>query len=169
MNGQLCMKTEECNISMTLQWRHIGRDSVWNHQPHDCLRYRLFRGRSKKTSKLPIPGLCARNSPGTSEFPAQLAIYEENVSIWRHHHGYPANHMISSEWHYSIKGQRSLKYKNLTLPPPPPPPWDIKNGPYFAYDVFKCIFVNWTFCILIKFHWSLFLGIQLKIKQLLCR
>ena len=32
----------------SLQWRHNGRDSVSNHQPHDCLLNRLFRHRSKK-------------------------------------------------------------------------------------------------------------------------
>ena len=31
-----------------LRWRHNGRDSVSNHQPHDCLLNRLFRRRSKK-------------------------------------------------------------------------------------------------------------------------
>ena len=31
-----------------LQWRHNGRDSVSNHQPHGCLLNRLFRRRSKK-------------------------------------------------------------------------------------------------------------------------
>ena len=41
-----------------LQWRHNGRDSVYNHQPHDCLLNRLFRRRSKKTSKLRVTGLC---------------------------------------------------------------------------------------------------------------
>ena len=34
-----------------LQWRHNGRDGVSNNQPHDCLFNRLFRHRSKKTSK----------------------------------------------------------------------------------------------------------------------
>ena len=29
--------------------------------------------RSKKTSKLRVTGLCAGNSPGTGEFPAQMA------------------------------------------------------------------------------------------------
>ena len=29
-----------------------------NHQPHDCLFNRLFRRRSKKTSKLRVTGLC---------------------------------------------------------------------------------------------------------------
>ena len=48
-----------------LLWRHYGRDSVSNHQPHDCLLNRLFRHRSKKTSKLRVTGLCVGNSPGT--------------------------------------------------------------------------------------------------------
>ena len=53
----------------TLRWRQNGRDSVSNHQPHDCLLNRLFRRRSNKTSKLRVTGLCARNSPGTGDFP----------------------------------------------------------------------------------------------------
>ena len=69
-----------------LQWRHNGRDSVSNHQPHDCLLNRLFRCRSKKTSKLRVIGLCVGNSPGTGEFPTQMASYAENVSIWWRHH-----------------------------------------------------------------------------------
>ena len=50
--------------SNALQWRHNEHDSVWNHQPHDCLLNRLFRRRSKKTSKLHNTGLCVGNSPG---------------------------------------------------------------------------------------------------------
>ena len=70
----------------TLQWRQNGHDSVSNHQPHDCLLNRLFRRRSKKTSKLRVTGLCVGNSPWTGEFPAQMARNAENVSIsWRHH------------------------------------------------------------------------------------
>ena len=34
-----------------------------------------FRRRSKKTSKLGVTGLCAGNSPGTGEFPTQMASY----------------------------------------------------------------------------------------------
>ena len=70
----------------TLQWRHNGCNSVSNHQPHDCLLNHLFRRRSKKTSKLRVTGLCAGNSPGTGEFPAQMASNAENVSIWWRHH-----------------------------------------------------------------------------------
>ena len=73
-------------ITVALQWRHNGRDSVSNHQPHDCLLNRLCRRRSKKTSKLSVTGLCAVNSPGTGEFPAQMANYAETVSIWWRHH-----------------------------------------------------------------------------------
>ena len=69
-----------------LRWRHNGCDSVSNHQPHHCLLNRLFRRRSKKTSKLRVTGPCAGNSPGTGELPAQMASYAENVSIWWRHH-----------------------------------------------------------------------------------
>ena len=70
----------------SLRWRQNGCESVSNHQPHDCLLNRLFRRRSKQTSKLRVTGLCAGNSPGAGEFPAQMASYAENVSIWWRHH-----------------------------------------------------------------------------------
>ena len=44
------------------------------------------RRRSKKTSKLRDTDLCAGNSPGTGEFPAQMASNAEDVSIWWRHH-----------------------------------------------------------------------------------
>ena len=71
----------------SLQWRHNGRHSVSNLHPHDRLLNHLFRHRSKKTSKLRVTGLCAGNSPGTGEFPAQMASNAEHVSIWWRHHG----------------------------------------------------------------------------------
>ena len=55
--------------SLTLLRRHNERYGVSNHQPHHCLVKRLFRHRSKKTSKLRVTGLCAGNSPLTGEFP----------------------------------------------------------------------------------------------------
>ena len=72
-------------LLLPLRWRHNGRDSVSNHQPHDCLHNRLFRRRSKKTSKPCVTGLYAGNSPGTGEFPAQMACNAEHVSIWWRH------------------------------------------------------------------------------------
>ena len=75
------------NNKWSLHWRHNEHDGVSNHQPSNCLLNSLFRRRSKKTSKLRITGLCARNSPGTGEFPAQMPSNAENVSIWWRHHG----------------------------------------------------------------------------------
>ena len=69
-----------------LQWRHNDHDSVSNHQPHDCFLNRLFRRRSKRTSKLHVTGFCVGNSPVTGEFPAQKASNAENVFIWWRHH-----------------------------------------------------------------------------------
>ena len=65
-----------------LQCRHNERDGVSNHKPYHYLLNRLFRRRSKKTSKLRVTGLCAGSSPLTGEFPTQSASYVENVSIW---------------------------------------------------------------------------------------
>ena len=48
--------------NVALQWRQ-------NHQPYVCLLNRLFRRRSKKTSKLRVNGLCAGNSPGPVNSP----------------------------------------------------------------------------------------------------
>ena len=71
------------SLRPALRWRHNGHDGVSNH--HFLLNH-LFGRRSKKTSKLRVTGLCARNSPRTGEFPAQMASNAENVSIsWRHH------------------------------------------------------------------------------------
>ena len=67
-------------------WRHNGRGGVSNHQPHDCLLNRLFRRRSKKTSKFRVTGHCVGNSAVTGEFPAQIASNAENVSIWWRRH-----------------------------------------------------------------------------------
>ena len=52
-----------------LHWRHNDHDGVSNHQPHGCLLNRLFRRRSKKTSKLRVTGLCVGNSPGPVNSP----------------------------------------------------------------------------------------------------
>ena len=70
-----------------LRWRHNGPDSVSNHQPHDCLLNRLFRRRSKKTSKLRVTGLCAGNSPGPVNSPHKWPVTRkmfpfDDVIMW---------------------------------------------------------------------------------------
>ena len=57
------------NWYFALQWRHNDHDVVSNQQPHGCLLNRLFRRRSKKTSKLRVTGLCVGNSPGPVNSP----------------------------------------------------------------------------------------------------
>ena len=71
---------------VSLQWRHNRNNGISNHKPHHCLLNRLFRRRSKKTSKLRVTGLCAGNSPVTGEFPAHMASNAEHVSIWWRHY-----------------------------------------------------------------------------------
>ena len=65
---KLVKETESIQLT-TLWWRHNDHDSVSNHQPHECLLNRLFRRRSKKTSKLRVTGLCVGNSPGPVNSP----------------------------------------------------------------------------------------------------
>ena len=48
----------------------------------------FIRAQIKEHIKLRVAGLCAGNSPGTGEFPAQMACNAENVSIWWRHHEY---------------------------------------------------------------------------------
>ena len=125
-------------VRLPLQWHHNGHNSVSNHQPRDCLLNRLFRRRSKKAPKLRVTGLCAGNSPGTGEFPAQMASNAENVSIWWRHH---ASHYTSMCWSavHEIIGT-----KLNTLRPR-------QNGRHFPDNIFKCIFLNESVWILLKF------------------
>ena len=86
-NNSICHIPFTLVVKSSLRWRHNGRNSISNHQPDNCFLNRLFRHRSKKTSKLHVTGLGVGNSPEASEFPAQMASYAENVSIWWRHHG----------------------------------------------------------------------------------
>ena len=96
-----------CSITMT---RHNGRDGVSNHQPHDCL-----------LNKFRVTGLCRGDSPGTGEFPAQMASNAENVSIWwRHHVNSDATRSLLS--HPGIPGWLYVFVPVRTPPPAPPPP-----------------------------------------------
>ena len=79
----------------SLRWRHNGRDGRLKSPAHDCLLNRLFRRRSKKTTKLRVTGLCVGNTPVTGEFPAQIASNAENVSIWWRHHDMRAQRWTS--------------------------------------------------------------------------
>ena len=58
----------------TLQWRYNERDGVSNRRLLDFLHNRLFRRRSKKTSKLCVTGLCEGNPSVTGWFPSQRPV-----------------------------------------------------------------------------------------------
>ena len=116
-----------------LQWCHNDRDGVSNRQPHDCLLNRVnrvFRRRSKKTSKLRVGGLCEgihtdrwiRRTKGQNA---------ENVSVWQRHHMRKIfrlqrrlisekDHGISHDWKKIVKRFRSLEtrlgFLNIRLP-----------------------------------------------------
>ena len=62
-----------------------SRTPATDKSDFSCLLHNLIR--SKETSKLCVTGLCVGNSPGTGEFPEQMASNAENVSIWWRHHG----------------------------------------------------------------------------------
>ena len=103
------MRYKTSQLRIILRWRHNGRDSVSNHQPHDCLLNRLFRRRSKKASKRRVTGLCAGNSPGTGGFPSQMASNAENVSIWWRHHDIPFVRGTDDRWIPPRKGPAMQK------------------------------------------------------------
>ena len=71
--------------SYSLRWRHNGRDSVSNHQPHHCLLNRYSDADQRKHQSSASLAF-VWNSPGIGEFPAQMASCAENVSIWWRHH-----------------------------------------------------------------------------------
>ena len=89
--------------SCTLQWRHNGGDSVSNHQPYDCLLRRLFRRRSKQTSKLRVTGLCAGNSPGPVNFPHKWPVtrkmfpFDDIIMISNKHKAWDAKDMMRQQ------------------------------------------------------------------------
>ena len=73
------------------QLRHNEPDFVSNHHPHDCLLNRLFRRRSKKTSKLRVTGRSTGNSPVTGPVTRKLFPFDDVIKCYlyvdqSHHH-----------------------------------------------------------------------------------
>ena len=60
---------EQCRDLAALQWRHNKRDDISNHRRLDCLLHRLFRRRSKKTSKLRVTSLYVGELTGNRWIP----------------------------------------------------------------------------------------------------
>ena len=49
----------------------------------------VYSGADQRKHQSSASGLYAENSPGTGEFPAQMAGNAEHVSIWWRHHNIP--------------------------------------------------------------------------------
>ena len=78
-----CVKIRPCIMEwISLQWRHNDHDSASNHQPHGCLLNRLFRSKSKKTSKLRVTGLCAGNSPYKWPVTPKMFPFDDVIMSW---------------------------------------------------------------------------------------
>ena len=142
----------------SILWRHNGHDCVSNHQPCDCLLNRLFRHRSKKTSRPRVTGLCAENSPVTGEFPAQMVSNAENVSIWWRHHVKIVNAWITCVTH---SGAASATHRfqddvmkgnsfriTVTL-------WGEPITLIWRFGVFLAWTVSWTNCQWFDMSWCL--------------
>ena len=78
--------SEYCLLTSLQWWHHDEPTGVSNHRCLHCLLSRLFRRRSRQTSKLHVTSLCEMNSLVAGGFPSQRASNTENVSIWWHHH-----------------------------------------------------------------------------------
>ena len=123
------------SILMPLQWRHNGRHNVSNHQPHHCLLNLIWGADQSKHQHFLVSGLCAGDSPVTSEFPAQMSSNAENISIWWRHHGienkcpclvkWRSKHAVSKILFYFVKyhiihnplktGSYNTKYNNAFI------------------------------------------------------
>ena len=123
------------HITCTLHWRHNDHDSVSNHQPHGCLLNRLFRRRSKKTSKLRVTGLCVGNSPEPVNSPHKGPVtrkffpFDDVIMMWIQSDlsiSRPAMRFVSTGlWANTIGKYDKYTYHDLSF--------FLKSGRYFAH------------------------------------
>ena len=91
-DGELILRDETLNLkSSTQQSTAIIRVVIMGAMASQTASLTIvystvYSGRSQKISKLCFTGLCAGNSPVTSEFPSQIASNAKIVSIWWRHH-----------------------------------------------------------------------------------
>ena len=110
----VCLFVFLFTISHRTGVRQNQRDGVSNHQCHDCLLNRLFKGISKKTSKLRVTGLYEGNSP-VKMFPFDDVIMKNDrsyipvYSMVLHLH----NATYSGKWKHYM-GLSQVSYINAT-------------------------------------------------------
>ena len=99
----------------TLQWRHNEPDGVSNHRRLDYLLNRLFRRRSKKTSKLRVTGLCEGNSAVTGEFPAVTGEFPGQKPVTRNM--FPFDDVIMKTGNIDVGDECSSMKCEVRAPP----------------------------------------------------
>ena len=96
----------EWTCAFSSQWRHNGRLK----SPASPLFYQRFiHAQIKENIKAPRPCPFSGNSPGTGEFPAQMASIVENVSIWWRHYVSGTIRKVSPLfpiWHTTVAHER---------------------------------------------------------------
>ena len=143
------------SFSWALHWRHNDHDGVSNHQPDGCLLNRLFRRRSKKTSKLRVTDLCVENSPGPVNsphkgpvtrkmFPFDDVIMESVGSLHERH---------SDKW---LCGHGLMVYRTIHSRFP-----GILSRIHLLFDIFhshtehiKSLFVEFDITSIVLIHWG---------------
>ena len=97
-----CLRCQETHFShqvfLALLWRHNGHDSVSNHQANGCLLNRLFRHRSKKSSKLRVTGLCAGKSPYKGPVTRKMFPFDDVIMGWAVLFYIRQKHCMKVEW-----------------------------------------------------------------------
>ena len=95
---QLCDYTSARELPWRIsQWRHNEHDGISLHRRLGCLLNRLFRRRSKNTSKLRVTGLCEGRPPMTGGFPSQRA---SNTSLISFEISIISRHLVYSAWSF---------------------------------------------------------------------
>ena len=125
---------DDMMTSNSLQWRHNDHDGLSNHQPHGCLLNRLFRRRSKKTSKLRVTGLCAGNWPGPVNSPHKGPVTQKCFHLMTSSCYFPRYWSFVRGIHWSTpltKAQWRGALIMLSLM------YEWKNGPSKSFEVCK--------------------------------
>ena len=105
----------------------------------------VYSDADKKNIKAPRHWPLCGEFTGTGEFPAQMASYAENVSIWWRHH---ARSCISVSLQFEFcQSFQANYYSNIHTITPVNTLRPRENGRHFADDSFKCISVNKKFRI----------------------
>ena len=120
INMTLISKHFVCLTCMprTLQWRHNERDGVSYHRRLVYLLNRLFRRRSKKTSKLHVTGLCEGNhrwpvdSPHKGPVTRKILPFDD-VIMWARTTNAHCIDVTWTSWHLKSQATDCFFFNNL--------------------------------------------------------